>query len=189
MDSKLKDQDDGLLQELKKLRAENELLEKHVFVLNECLSINELKEKISMLEKKKEQLNSLEEMIGRLRAEIEPLQYLKSVLEGKLVNQNKTITNKSLACTDLNSICMDHLNELNTDCKTSQSQNSKNIPADLVLSQNSHDDLLNTPTNSISFVNEGSFDECMQLLDQYDVVTDLEISNFPSEVSILKTFC
>lgn len=189
MESELNNQDD-LIQQLKKLQAENKLLEKHVFVLNECLSVNELKEKISILEEKKEKINSLEDMIGRLRAEIEPLKYLKSVLENKLINENKTVMNKPLTNIDLNPVCTDNLNELNTECKTSQSQHLKTIPTN-----STNDGLLNTPDNSnaisktIASLNDGSLDECIQLLDQYDVVTDLEISNFPEKVSIVKQFC
>lgn len=197
MESELENQD-HLIQQLKKLRAENKLLEKHVFVLNECLSVNELKEKISILEKKKEKINSLEEMIGRLRAEIEPLKYLKSILENKLINENKAIINKSLKIIDLKPVCTGNLNELKTECKNSQSQYLKTIPTnstntDSVSSEKSYDLLnthnnLNAISNAMSSVNDSSLDECMQLLDQYDVVTDLEISNFPDEVSIVKQF-
>jgi len=92
MESQIKNQND-LLQQLESLRAEKELLEKHVFVLNECLSVEELKAKISNLEKKKEKLVTLENIIGRLRAEIEPLNYLKSILNTKLVDENKIQSN------------------------------------------------------------------------------------------------
>lgn len=83
MESQLKNQPD-LLKQIKNLRAEKELLEKHVGVLNNCLSVDELKSKISTLEKKRELLSSLENVIKKLREDVEPLNYLKSVLKQKL---------------------------------------------------------------------------------------------------------
>lgn len=183
-----------LLQQLKKLRAEKELLEKHVFVLNECLSVDELKTKISDLEKKKEMLLSLENMIGRLRAEIEPLKYLKSILENKLINENRTNEDNSEPCIDLES----SINKLNreffnwqTECKTQQTQNlhTDSTKTDLLQSQKLYDEdtnqLTTSNSNSMSIINDGSIDECVQFLDQYDVVTNQEIINFSNEVSIL----
>lgn len=240
MESELKNQND-LLQQLKSLRAEKELLEKHVFVLNECLSVEELKAKISNLEKKKEMLGSLENVIGRLRAEIEPLKYLKSILKTKLSDENKIQSIGSELCTDTE-VCAeieplkylktilktkpDVENKIQTNnfgselsidleanvpkfdmdfsntsidvqvaqpigSKTFISQSTQNIPTDsdtidLVLNP-----MLPMPSksNSVSTKNDGSLDECMQLLDQYDVVTDQEISNFATEeVSIVIIF-
>lgn len=243
MESELKNQND-LLQQLKSLRAEKELLEKHVFVLNECLSVEELKAKISNLEKKKEMLGSLENVIGRLRAEIEPLKYLKSILKTKLSDENKIQSNNigSELCTDLE-VCaeieplkylktilktkpdvenkiqtnnvesklsidleanvpkfdMEFFNNTSIDVQIAQpvesktfiSQSAQNIPTD-----SDTIDLVSYPklpmpskSNSVSTKNDGSLDECMQLLDQYDVVTDQEILNFPTEeVSIVIIF-
>jgi len=254
MESELKNQND-LLQQLKSLRAEKELLEKHVFVLNECLSVEELKTKISDLEKKKEMLASLENVIGRLRSEIEPLKYLKSILKTKLGDENK------IQSSNIGSELVEELLEaraeseplkyLNTILKT-KSDVENNIQSNNIgskscidagfyvpklnfkLHNDSSDDVQlgqpkattfipqiaqNTPThsgtqkldfypklnnvnlidtsqtpipsksNSISTVNDGSLDECIQLLDQYDVVTDQEILNFPTEeVSIVIYF-
>lgn len=239
MESELKNQND-LLQQLKSLRAEKELLEKHVFVLNECLSVEELKAKISNLEKKKEMLGSLENVIGRLRAEIEPLKYLKSILKTKLSDENKIQSNNigSELCTDLE-ICaeieplkylktkpdvenkiqtnnveselsidleanvpkfdMEFCNNTSIDVQVAQpvgsktfiSQSTQNIPTDSdTIDLVSYPKLpMSSKSNSVSTKNYGSLDECMQLLDQYDVVTDQEILNFPiEEVSIVIIF-
>lgn len=238
MESELKNQND-LLQQLKSLRAEKELLEKHVFVLNECLSVEELKVKISNLEKKKEMLGSLESVIGRLRAEIEPLMYLKSILKTKLSDENKIQSNNigSELCTNLE-VCaeIEPLKYLKTILNTKPDVENKiqtnnvgselsidleaNVPKfDMEFCNNTSIDVLvaqpvgsktfisqstqNIPTdsntidypklpmpsksNSVSTKNDGSLDECMQLLDQYDVVTDQEILNFPTEENILKS--
>lgn len=256
MESEIKNQND-LLQQLKSLQAEKELLEKHVFVLNECLSVEELKAKISNLEKKKEKLVSLENIIGRLRAEIEPLNYLKTILKTKLDDENKIHSNNVgseldtvlEACADIEPLkyfntisttksdverkmqsnnivsasCIDlesytRVPKLNKELqksssvdfkfvqpvgfKTSISQSVQNIPTDsgksnLALNPKFKNvnpvHTFQTPipskSNSISTENDGSLDECMQLLDQYDVVTDQEILNFPTEeVSIIIYF-
>jgi len=243
MESELKNQND-LLQQLKSLRAEKELLEKHVFVLNECLSVEELKAKISNLEKKKEMLGSLENVIGRLRAEIEPLKYLKSILKTKLSDENKIQSSNigSELCTNLE-VCaeieplkylktilktkpdvenkiqtnnvgselsidleanvpkfdMKFCNNTSIDVQVAQpvesktfiSQSTQNIPTDSdTIDLVSYPKLpMSSKSNSVSTKNDGSLDECMQLLDQYDVVTDQEILNFPTEeVSIVIIF-
>lgn len=92
MDSKPKEQD-VLFQKLKVLEAEKELLEKHVGVLNGCLSVEELRAKIRTLEKKEELLVQMETIMGKLRLEVEPLKYLNSVLEKKLTAMNQCTTN------------------------------------------------------------------------------------------------
>jgi len=212
MESELKNQND-LLQQLKSLRAEKELLEKHVFVLNECLSVEELKTKISNLEKKKEMLGSLENVIERLRAEVEPLKYLKSVLKTKLGDENK-MQSKNIWSSELsfdlepnvpkyekkicNNTSVDVQVEQPVGSKTFISQSVEDIPTNLVKTDlNSYSKFNNeligtfqTPmpskSNSVSTVNDGSLDECIQLLDQYDIVTDQEILNYPTEeVSIV----
>jgi len=175
-----------LLQQLKKLRSEKELLEKHVFLLNNCLSVEELKAKISDLERKQETLVEMEDMIDKLRVEIEPLNYLKSILENKLVIEN-----------EFNEIENSRLDVYKTSAryKYLQSQNIQSNPTDLIKTNSVSSQKFNekhfdtTQTHSISstrsFVNDGSLDECMQLLDQYDIVTDQEMLNF-SEVSMVK---
>lgn len=254
MESELKNQND-LLQQLKSLRAEKELLEKHVFVLNDCLSVEELKAKITNLEKKKEMLVSLENVIGRLRSEIEPLKYLKSILKTKLGDENKIQSNNIGFELDeglleahaeieplkyLNTILKtksDVENKIQSNNNGSEScidtrfyvpkldfklRNNSSVDVQLVqpksttfipqISQNTLNhsgnynldlypklnsvkliDTFQTPipskSNSVSTINDGSLDECMQLLDQYDVVTDQEILNFPTEeVSIVIFF-
>jgi hypothetical protein len=246
MESELKNQND-LLQQLKSLRAEKELLEKHVFVLNECLSVEELKTKISNLEKKKEMLGSLENVIERLRTEVEPLKYLKSVLKTKLGDENKMQSKNigSELCIDLeedakieslkylktkpdvenkiqsnniwselsfdqepnvpkyekkicNNTSVDVQVEQPVGSKTFISQSVEDIPTNLVKTNLSsyskfNNELIGTfqtpmpsKSNSVSTVNDGSLDECIQLLDQYDIVTDQEILNYPTEeVSIV----
>lgn len=41
-------------------------------------------------------------------------------------------------------------------------------------------------SNSGSTVNDGNLDECMQLLDQYDIVTTQEMLNFSEKVIVVK---
>ncbi|KAL4091607.1 hypothetical protein QTP88_026266 [Uroleucon formosanum] len=252
MESELKNQNE-LLQQLKSLRAEKELLEKHVFVLNDCLSVEELKAKITNLEKKKEMLVSLENVIGRLRSEIEPLKYLKSILKTKLGDENKIQSNNIGFELDeglleahaeieplkyLNTILKtksDVENKIQSNNNGSEScidtrfyvpkldfklRNNSSVDVQLVqpksttfipqISQNTPNhsgnynldlypklnsvkliDTFQTPipskSNSVSTINDGSLDECMQLLDQYDIVTDQEILNFPTEENDLKS--
>lgn len=187
--SESKNQDD-LLQQLQLLRAEKELLEKHVFVLNECLSVAELKTKISRLENKREMLVSLENLIERIRTEIEPLSYLKSILKNKLEVENQIYNNESnsnIKSKKMSTFDMDYTSII--DCKSLQSQSNSKISSNTnsVSSQKLNDQLLDTnqtPCNSnlSSIVNDGSIDECMLLLDQYDVVTEQEMLNFSKEV-------
>lgn len=194
MESELNNQN-NLLHQLKMLRAEKELLEKHVFVLNECLSIDELKAKISNLEKKKEMISSLENLIGRLRAEIEPLKYLKSILENKLEFEDQKKNFGSQSSIDLKP----NVSKFDTNIsKTSLSQITHNIPSEsiekdsvsshkLYMKKAAHQVLSGvnkTLSNVDSIVTDNSIDECMQFLDQYDVVTDQEILKFSEEVSL-----
>lgn len=231
MESELKNQND-LLQQLKSLRAEKELLEKHVFLLNECLSVDELKAKISNLEKKKEMLTSLETVISRLRVEIEPLGYLKSILENKKNQNGSESCNKlesNISSTDMESInvstsfktqdiptasnktqkfpslkfdkftdtvqsvtnsvdklaesiindgiideCMKLIQDQNIPSASTKTQTFSSMKFDELT------DTIQTVSNSVgkltkSIVSDGSFDECVQLLDQYDVLSDHEI--------------
>jgi hypothetical protein len=171
------------------LRAEKELLEKHVFVLNECLSIDELRAKISDLEKKKEMISSLEKLIAKLRAEIEPLKYLKSILENKLEFEDQKNNFRSQSCIDLKPNVFKFDTNIS---KTSLSQMTHNIPTESikkesVSSQKLYDVLSDTNkilSNTASVVTNNSIDECMQFLEQYDVVTDQEILNFSEEVGL-----
>lgn len=192
----LKDQDD-LQQQLKLLRAEKELLEKHVFVLNECLSVEELKIKIADIEKKKEMLISLEKLIEKLHKEIEPLTFLKSILNKKLTDENQTNVKEQGSFIDLNSntpkVNMDFLqiSEVNTSLplqslqtinnmtKTGSSSTQKINYDELIMTNQTQN---STKSHSVSPVN----DEYMQLLDQYDVVTVQEVLNFSEDVSMKK---
>lgn len=204
----LKDQDD-LLEQLKLLRAEKELLEKHVFVLNECLSVEELKIKIADIEKKKEMLISLEKLIEKLRKEIEPLTFLKSILNKKLTDENETNIKELKSFIDLNSNTpkvdkdfsqtskvnedFSQISEVNTSLPLQSLQTINNMAkTDSFPKQKiSYDELSMTnqtqnpnKSYSVSSVNDNSIDEYMQLLDQYDIVTVQEVLNVPEDVSI-----
>lgn len=197
MESKSANENELLVQ-LKQLQAEKAFLEKHVSMLNECLTIEELKEKISYLEKKKEMIISLENVIEKLREQIEPLKYLKMTLEKKLLFENQTkqpqlkCFNESKPSDSKFDIDFFKISPVST---TLQSQNTQNIYPDLtktdtISTQKLYDnliDLVQTPSssNSMSIVNDECLDEATQLLEQYDVVTDQEILHF-SEVNILK---
>lgn len=199
--SELKNQND-LLQQLKTLQAEKELLEKHVFVLNECLSVEELKTKISNLEEKQEMLVRLENLIERLRTETEPLSYLKSILKNKVEMENQINSIESKPNINLKKnipkFDMNYLNTSIADCKSIQPQSvqitsNNSFKTDLISSQKLNDQLLDTiqtpcDSNKGSIVNDGSLDECTSILDQYDVVTDLEMINFSEEVRKVKYF-
>jgi len=117
-----------LLEQLKTLRDEKELLEKHVFVLNDCLSVEELKTKISDLEKKREMLITLEDLIKRLRVEVEPLNYLKSILDNKLVNQSESELNKI----ENYKFDMDFLNTDSAGCKYLHFQSIQSVPTNSI---------------------------------------------------------
>lgn len=194
----LKDQED-LQQQLKLLRAEKELLEKHVFVLNECLSVEELKIKIADIEKKKEMLNSLEKLIEKLRKEIEPLTFLKSILNKKLTDENETNIKELNSFIDLNSNTpkvdkgFSQTPEVNTSLPLQSLQTINNMAkTDSFPKRKINDDELSmtnqtqnpNKSHSVSSVNDNSIDEYMQLLDQYDVVTAQEVLNFPEYVSM-----
>lgn len=197
MESKLTNENE-LLEQLKQLQVEKAYLEKHVSVLNECLSIEELKEKILHLEKKKDMIISLENVIEKLREQIEPLKYLKMTLKTKLSfdsqmkqSQPKSFNESKPSNSKFDS---DFFKSL-PGSKASQSQSTQHIYPDLtktdkISTQKLYDnliDLVQTPSssNSMSIVNDECLDEATQLLEQYDVVTDQELLHF-SEVNILK---
>jgi len=214
MESESKNESD-LLQQLKTLQAEKKLLEKRVSVLNECLSTEELKIKITNLEKKKEMIIIFEKAIEQLRTEIEPLQFLKSILEKKKKIENQTNNMKSRSSNDLESnsslvtaltdmvesdskipSCklitakdlFDSTQTLLNDKAESRDESNSLFSSQELVSANDLFGSTQTPTksNSVSSVNDGSIDECMQLLDQYDIVTDQEMLNILNEVSLLK---
>lgn len=81
------------------LCAEKRILESKIGVLNECLSLEKVKKKISDLENKQKILNTLENMVCKLKTDIEPLTYLKQVLQRQLMvstlsNDNFQIENR-----------------------------------------------------------------------------------------------
>ncbi|CAH1737211.1 uncharacterized protein LOC114126377 [Aphis gossypii] len=74
-----------LQEQIKKLFAENKMLQDQICVLNECLSLEKVNQKISDLENKQKILTSLESMVNNLRTDIKPLEYLKQVLQRQLM--------------------------------------------------------------------------------------------------------
>lgn len=179
-----------MLQELEKLRLEKQLLLKHVFVLNDCLSTDELKRKISDLEKKEEMLISLKGVVERLRVETEPLNYLKSVLEKKISAANEAKITGSESLLDLQPIVPEidlNLFNLPTDCKSSPSQSTQSIPEQTKIDLTSSIKN-NEIKNLLASAEEGHFgniDEYTQLMEQYDVVTIEEILKEIKDVGIL----
>lgn len=179
-----------MLQELEKLRLEKQLLLKHVFVLNDCLSTDELKRKISDLEKKEEMLISLKGVVERLRVETEPLNYLKSVLEKKISAANEAKITGSESLLDLQPIVPEidlNLFNLPTDCKSSPSQSTPSIPEQTKIDLTSSIKN-NEIKNLLASAEEGHFgniDEYTQLMEQYDVVTIEEILKEIKDVGIL----
>jgi len=181
MESNLRNQDD-LLQQLETLRAEKDLLEKHVFVLNECLSVEELKSKIADLEIKKKSLISLESMIERIRAEIEPLKYLKSILEKKITTE-KQANQLDIDFKSSISILTSNTSE---NLKSLLQQSTQNIPNESIQRNSVSSQEINyKPLDAVQIPDTSNsvYDECLQLLDQYDIVTDQDMLNLPEEVS------
>lgn len=88
MDSKMQmfvKKQNQLQEQIEKLFAEKKILQKQMHVLNECLSLEKIKEKVSDLEKKEKILVSLEDMVNKLRIEIQPLNYLRKLLQSQLM--------------------------------------------------------------------------------------------------------
>lgn len=179
-----KNNQDDLLQQLRTIRAEKELLEKNVVILNDCLSVKKLKHKISVLEKKKEMIISLQDMIRRLHSETEPLNYLKSILESKLSVENETNKTGLEPSIDLSpSIPKIDFNINPSTCcqsKSLQSQSTQNIPEqtkteDSTLLHKDNEITSKTPLALAEDRSSDVIDEYIQLMEQYDVMDMEEI--------------
>jgi len=70
------------------LFAENKILANKISVLNECLSLEKVKRKITVLENKQKMLKSFEDMVNKLKTDIIPLEYLKQLLQKQLVGSS-----------------------------------------------------------------------------------------------------
>lgn len=82
-----------LQEQVKKLLSEKLMLQEQICVLNECLSIEKIKLKISDLEKKEKMLASMEKIINNLKADIKPLGYLKQLLQRELMVSDENYFN------------------------------------------------------------------------------------------------
>lgn len=74
-----------LQKQIEELFTEKKILQNKICVLNECLSLEKVKQKISELENKQKILTSLEIMVDKLKTDIKPLDYLKQVLQRQLM--------------------------------------------------------------------------------------------------------
>lgn len=74
-----------LQKQIEELFAEKKILQNKICVLNECLSLEKVKKKISQLENKQKILSSLEILVDKLKTDIKPLDYLKQVLQRQLM--------------------------------------------------------------------------------------------------------
>ncbi|XP_025409565.1 pre-mRNA-processing ATP-dependent RNA helicase prp11-like isoform X1 [Sipha flava] len=74
-----------LQNQIDELFAEKKVLQNKIDLLNECLSFDKIKRKISELENKQKILTSLESIINNLKNEIKPLEYLKHILHRQLM--------------------------------------------------------------------------------------------------------
>lgn len=74
-----------LQKQIEELFAEKKILQNKICVLNECLSLDKVKQKIAELENKQKILTSLEIMVDKLKTDIKPLDYLKQVLQRQLM--------------------------------------------------------------------------------------------------------
>lgn len=85
-----------LEKQIEELFAERKMLQNRISVLNECLSYEKIKQKISELENKQNILKSLESMVYQMKTEIKPLDYLKQLLQKQLMVSSISTTNKDL---------------------------------------------------------------------------------------------
>lgn len=200
MESQLKCQS-NLVDQVKELKTEKEILEKYIFTLIKCLTVDELEKKISDLEKKQKILVLLENLTRQIRAEIEPMHYFKITLETKLLFENNTNQSQPKSFNESNScdskLDTDHMNFMKTllMSKILKLENTQNISAellkpDLISTQKLCDsltDIIQMPSssNSMPVVNDESLNIVTQILGQYDEATNQNVSN-SSEVNILK---
>lgn len=167
MEKENKKNDNLLLKQLKIQYADEKKFENYVGILQDCLSVDELKAKISILEEKLTLLNLLTNMTEKLHAEIEPLNCLKLILKTKLAAKNQTLENKSDGAIDLKELISkvnkDHFNVQNTstELKSSSPQNIKKIATDTtiynLISHKLHDE--HTALNSVSIVKFDDLDK------------------------------
>lgn len=99
MDSKIEKyviKQSQLEKQIEELFAERKMLQNRISVLNECLSYEKIKQKISELENKQNILKSLESMVYQMKTEIKPLDYLKQLLQKQLMVSSLSTTNNDL---------------------------------------------------------------------------------------------
>lgn len=204
MDSELKCQNE--LEQLKCLKIEKETLEKYVFYVNQCITVEELEKKVTDLEKKKKMIILLENLMVKLHHQIEPLNDLKIALETKHLIENQ-IKQPQSKCFDESKPTKSNDSKFNNDhtnmdnlktlpvSRILSSLSSQNSPVelskiDLISTQKFCDNLTNlvqmSPScNSMPVVNDESLNETKQLLEQNDEVTNQDKLSC-LEVNILK---
>lgn len=79
-----------LQDQIEELFANKKVLQDRICLLNECLSYEKIKQKISELENKQKILTSLESMVSSLKNEIKPLEYLRQILQKQVMISTST---------------------------------------------------------------------------------------------------
>lgn len=82
--------------QIEELLAEKKMLQNRINVLNECLSYKQIKQKIFEFETKQSILKSLEDIVNQMKTEIKPLDYLKQLLQKKLIVSSLSTSNNDL---------------------------------------------------------------------------------------------
>ncbi|XP_050520120.1 eukaryotic initiation factor 4A-III-like isoform X1 [Daktulosphaira vitifoliae] len=171
----------NLEDQIKTLVMEKDLLKKQLNVLNECLSIEELKNKIEDLEMKMKTIALLENMIKQLRQDVEPLNYLKSILKEKnLDKKNSECTSKNKSINETNEVLLKQpelftlMNSLGeSDVLLNQNFNEKSTMIDTL--NKIFEEPVDVPDEN------KSLDGSIHLLDQYDMLSEEDFLNVVPE--------
>ncbi|XP_050520122.1 eukaryotic initiation factor 4A-III-like isoform X2 [Daktulosphaira vitifoliae] len=173
----------NLEDQIKTLVMEKDLLKKQLNVLNECLSIEELKNKIEDLEMKMKTIALLENMIKQLRQDVEPLNYLKSILKEKnLDKKNSECTSKNKSINETNEVLLKQpelftlMNSLGeSDVLLNQNFNEKSTMIDTL--NKIFEEPVDVPDEN------KSLDGSIHLLDQYDMLSEEDFLNVVPEIN------
>lgn len=171
-----------LSEQIEKLFVEKQKLEDKINVLNECLSLEKVKEKIFQLENKQKILTTLETMVNNLKVEIKPLDYLKQLLQRELMVSTLP-TNDD--CNIKEQINMESsLLTVNSECAFEISDSLSNVSSEesvMVLSEydvvSDEEDLNNTEK---TVDNKVMYDEALQMASSVHLTVEKPITNIES---------
>lgn len=145
-----------LQEQVEQLFIEKKMLQDKISVLNECLSLKKVKQKISVLENKQKILTCLEGMVYNLRTDIKPLEYLKLLLQKELM-----------------------ISRLSTDDFEEQKEikNSENS----LLIQNSK-----CATETLDSLSDDGSEDSVMILSDYDLVSNEEVCDNMEKIAASK---